>query len=137
MNLETLETRVGRLEKALALFAGEIRLAYRYIQADAGSSLTKSRLILEKLVVQVYTWEMGKEPRKPLLGDMMADNQFTRKIERRIVSRMNGIRDFGNLGPHGERVEPSDAARVLDDLCEVLDWYLQRYRSRCPKDGGI
>ena len=58
---------------------------------------------------------------------MLTDNLFTRRIDRRILSRMNAIRDMGNLGPHGESVEPSDAARVLDDLCEVLDWYLRRY----------
>jgi hypothetical protein len=130
-----LENRVGRLEKALAAFSEELRLAYRYVQTDAGSSLTKSRIILEKLVLQTYKSEMGKEPRKPLLGEMLADNQFTRKIERRIVSRMNNIRDLGNLGPHGERVEACDAARALDDLCEVLDWHLDRYS--CSKTAKV
>jgi Domain of unknown function (DUF4145) len=122
MNLAELQIRIGKLEKALAAFSEELRLALRYIQDDAGSSLTKSRLVLEKLLVKTYTADMGHEPRKPLLGDMLADNQFTRKIERRILSRMHAILDMGNLGPHGEPVQPSDAARVLDDLCEVLDW---------------
>src|SRR5262249_52799397 len=126
MNDEQLESRVSRLEKALATFSEELRLAYRYIRPDAASSLTKSRIVLEKMVALLYKHEMGKEPRKALLGDMLGDNQFTRRIERRILSRMNGIRDLGNLGPHGEPVEPSDATRVLDDLCEVLDWYLLR-----------
>src|SRR5262249_52700096 len=45
----------------------------------------------------------------------------------RISARMNAIRDMGNLGPHGEVVEPQDAMRVLEDLCEVLEWYEQRY----------
>jgi hypothetical protein len=130
MNPETLEARIGRLERALAAFAEELRFAYRYICPDAASSLTKSRLILEKLVVQVYTAEMGRDPKKPLLGEMLADNQFTRRIARRILSRMNAIRDMGNLGPHGESVETSDAVRVLDDLCEVLDWYLHKYASQ-------
>jgi hypothetical protein len=92
---------------------------------------------MEKLLLKIYTIEMGQEPRKPLLGEMLADNQFSRKIERRILSRMNAIRDMGNLGPHGEPVEPSDAAKVLDDLCEVMDWYLGRYSSRAklsPQD---
>jgi hypothetical protein len=79
--------------------------------------------------VQIYTAEMGKEPKKPLLGDMLADNQFTRKIERRILSRMDSVRNMGNLGPHGEAVEASDATRVLEDLCSILDWYLQRYQA--------
>jgi hypothetical protein len=127
MNIEDLENRVARLELALAGFSEELRLAYGHMRPDAASSLTKSRVILEKLAVQVYIAEMGREPRKLLLGEVLADNQFTRKVERRILSRMNAIRDMGNLGPHGEHVESCDAARVLDDICEVLEWYLQRY----------
>lgn len=123
-----LENRVGKLEQTVDAFSKELRLAFHYIDSDAASSLTKSRLVMEKLLLEIYTTEMGREPHKPMLGDMLADNQFTRKIERRICSRMNSIRDMGNLGPHGEAVESSDAATVLDDLCEVLDWYLRKYR---------
>jgi hypothetical protein len=127
-----LETRISKLEKSLSAFSGELRLALHYVQPDAASSLTKSRAVLEKLLVQIYAAEMGHPPRKPLLGEMLADNQFTRRIERRILSRMNAVRDLGNLGPHGESVQPSDAIRVLDDLCEVLDWYLRCYSKADP-----
>jgi hypothetical protein len=132
MGIHDLESRVGKLEKTLSAFAQELRLALRYIQPDAASSLTKSRVVLEKTLATIYALEMGQEPRKPLLGDMLADNQFTRRLERRILSRMNAVRDMGNLGPHGEAVQPNDAARVLDDLCEVLDWYLHRYADSLP-----
>ncbi len=124
--MDDLESRVRKLEEQFTEFSAELRLALSYIRPDAGSSLTKSRIVLEKLVLRIYKAEMGQEPRRPLLGDVLNDNQFTRKLERRILSRMSSIRDMGNLGPHGENVEPSDAARVLDDLCEVLDWYLRR-----------
>jgi protein phosphatase len=126
-DMNDLESRISKLEHALSEFSHELRFALGYIRSDAASSLTKSRVVLEKLLLRIYRAEMGQEPRKPLLGDLLNDNQFTRKFERRVVSRMNAIRDMGNLGPHGEPVEPRDAARVLDDLCEVLDWYLQRY----------
>jgi hypothetical protein len=134
MAAHDLETRVSNLEKAFSVYSQELTLALRYIQADAASSLTKSRIVLEKLLLQVYAAEMKREPRKPLLGDMLLDNQFTKKIERRILSRMNAIRDMANLGPHGEAVESTDAATVLDALCEVLDWYLLRYAGE-PSDG--
>jgi formylglycine-generating enzyme required for sulfatase activity len=42
---------------------------------------------------------------------------------------------MGNLGVHGESVLREDAARALDDLCEVLDWYLQRYG--VEQHGGV
>jgi hypothetical protein len=131
--MDDLEASVRKLEQAFAGFAQEIRLAYRYIQPDSASSLTKSRIVMEKRLLSIYKAEMGVEPKKPLLGDILADNQFTRKIERRILSRMNSIRDMGNLGPHGEVVQPSDAQRVLDDLCTVLDCCLSRYASQMQK----
>ncbi len=92
MSAQELDSRLDRLEKAFAGFSPDLRLARRYMEPDAASSLTKSRMVLEKLVIQVYAAEMGHEPRKPLLGDMLADNQFTRKVERRILSRMTGGR---------------------------------------------
>jgi Domain of unknown function (DUF4145) len=132
MDAHDLERRVEKLENALSAFSPELRLALGYIQADAAGSLIKSRVVLERLLIQVYCDEMGQEPRKPLLGDMLADNQFTRKLERRILSRMNAIRDMGNLAAHGEPVEPHDAVRGLDDLCEVLDWYVRRCGGPTP-----
>jgi hypothetical protein len=122
-----LEHRIGKLEKSVASFAAELRHALGYVRSDAGASLTKTRIVMEKLLVSIYEREMGHEPRKPMLGDMLIDNQFSRKIERRILSRMNAIRDMTNLGAHGETVKPEDAVKALDDLCVVLDWYLQRY----------
>jgi Protein kinase domain/Hsp70 protein/Domain of unknown function (DUF4145) len=122
VDLAPLSARVGDLASALPPFFSEaLLLALHYVHQDPASSLTKTRLVLEKFLLGIYVERMGREPRKPLLGDMLADNQFTRTIERRILSRMNAVRDLGNLGPHGEPVEPSDAARALDDLCEVLD----------------
>jgi tetratricopeptide (TPR) repeat protein len=119
--------KINNLVAAIPAFAEDLRLALQYVPTDAASSLTKSRIVMEKVLVSVFQAEMGHEPKKPLLGDMLTDNQFTRKIERRVLARINSIRDMGNLGPHGEQVEPSDAAKVLDDLCAVLDWYLKRY----------
>jgi formylglycine-generating enzyme required for sulfatase activity len=134
--MEDLEGRVRKLEQEFAAFGHEIRLAYHYIHPDCASSLTKSRMVMEKILVRIYEAEMGKGPRKPLLGEMLADNQLTRKIDRRILSRMNAIRDMGNLGPHGEPVRPDDAERVLDDLCTVLDWCLTRYAAQLRKRGS-
>jgi hypothetical protein len=124
--MNTLEERVEQLAGRVGEWAEHLRLACQHLRSDPGSSLTKSRIVAEKLLLEVYRKEMGCDPKKPLLGDMLADNQFTRKVERRILSRMNAVRDMGNLGPHGEHVEPSDAARVLEDVCIVIEWYIDR-----------
>ena len=132
MGTPDLESRVAKLGKALPAFSQELHFALHYIRPDPGSSLTKARAVLEKLLSTVYATEMGRDPRRPLLGDMLIDNQFTRKVERRILARMDAIRGLSNLGPHGESVEPSDVTRVLDDLCDVLEWYLRRYAVTPP-----
>jgi hypothetical protein len=136
MVIRELATRVAQLQDVLAAYAKELQLALQYVGTDAASSLTKSRAVLERTLIAVYNREMGREPRKPLLGDILADNQFTRRLERRILSRMNAVRDMGNLGPHGEVVQPNDAARVLEDLCEILDWYARRYAGTAPTEPG-
>src|SRR5262245_60203545 len=102
--MNDLESRIGKLEKHFSDFSRALRFAYQYLETDSASSVTKSRMVTEKLLIAVYAAEMGLEPKKPLLGDMLADNQFTRKLERRILARINSIRDMGNLGPHGEEV---------------------------------
>jgi hypothetical protein len=145
MSVDNLETRVNQLAEALPAFARELQLAFRYIQEDPQSSVTKSRQVLAKLLFRLYSAEMGREPREPLAGAMLGDGQFTGRIEPRILYRMNAIREIGDLGSHGAAVEPSDAARVLEDLCEVLDWYLWRTpgpprpapprRAPCPSPG--
>jgi hypothetical protein len=43
---------------------------------------------MEKMLLKIYKTETGKEPKKPLLGDILADNQFTRKIDRRIPAEL-------------------------------------------------
>jgi inactive STAND/Domain of unknown function (DUF4145) len=124
--MRELEARVLRLAKELKTCADELRWAYVYISEDPASSLTKSRVVLEKLLVELYADEMGKEPRRPLINELLQDNQFTRKIERRILVHMNAVRDIGNLGPHDCAVEGDEAESALDHLCVVLDWYLRR-----------
>jgi hypothetical protein len=34
---------------------------------------------------------------------------------------------MGNLNSQGEVVEPNDVSRVLEDLCDILEWHLRRY----------
>jgi hypothetical protein len=49
---------------------------------------------------------------------------------------MNSVRDMGNLGSHGEHVEPRDAKRALEMLLDLVDWYLGVYHQP-TSDGTI
>jgi hypothetical protein len=121
--LDNLGHRVETLGQKNPQLAELLGHAYRYIRTDPGSSLTKSRMILETVVLKMYQMAMGRPPRKPLLGEMLNDNQFTRTLgDSRIVDLMNVIRTIGNFGPHGNQGTSEDAASALDRLCEVIEW---------------
>jgi hypothetical protein len=124
---EALAGRVASLEARLAELASYLQLALQYLTSDPQSSLTKARIILEKVLLALYRRAMKKEPKRPMIGEMLSDKVFTARIPRRIVARMNAIRDMSNLGPHAEAVEPTDAVRVMRDLLEVLEWYVVKY----------
>jgi uncharacterized protein (TIGR02145 family) len=124
-----LEIRIKKLEQRLDFLSDQLNKAFIYIKDDPHSSLTKSRTILERILLNIYKLEMDQEPKRIELGAILTDNQFTRKIDKRIVSRMNAIRDMSNLGVHGEKVVSKDARIVLDNLCEVLEWYYENYKT--------
>jgi hypothetical protein len=138
MSAQDFFDHVTRLEAAGFPHAEGLRSAAAYARSDPGASLAKSRTVLEKVVLGLFRAEMGKEPRKPLLAEMLSDNQFTRKIERRVLALMNNVRELGNLGTHGEPVVARDAERVLADLFDVLDWHLARGGTAAggPADGA-
>jgi hypothetical protein len=128
-----LEIRIKTLERKLEILSDQLNRALEYIENDPQSSLTKSRTILEQILLNIYKLEMGQEPKRIELGAILTDNQFSRKIDKRIISRMNSIRDMCNLGVHGEKVISKDAKIVLDNLCEVLEWYFENYRAIKPE----
>ncbi len=115
--LEKIETKIEGLSE-------QINFALSYISSDPHGSLAKTRMVCEKILLDTYRLLMKKEPKKPLLGDMLNDNQFTRLVERRILSRFNSVRDMANLGVHGEKVNIEDAKRATDDLIVLIDWYI-------------
>jgi hypothetical protein len=125
--------RVTALEAKVAELSLYLKSALGYLSSDPQSSLTKSRIVLEKVLLAIYRSVMKKEPARPMIGDMLSDKGFTASIPRRIAARMNTIRDMCNLGPHGELVDASDAIRVMRDLVDVLDWYVVNYDGDSPQ----
>src|SRR5947208_3523462 len=133
---KALADRIAALEARVTELGTLLQSAVAYLSSDPASSLTKSRVILEKVLLALYRGAMKKEPSRPMIGDMMADNAFMATIPRRIAARMNAIRDMSNLGPHGEEVDTADAIRVMRDLIDVLEWYVVHHDPNCRMTGG-
>lgn len=100
-----------------------------YIHSDPQSALTKSRIVLEKLLQDLFQMIMKKHPER-MIGKMLSNKDFTSKIPQRILFRMNAIREMSNLGPHGGSVEAIDAVRVMQNLLDVIEWYNKTHLER-------
>lgn len=133
---QVLADRITALEARVAELGSFLHSAFGYLSSDPASSLTKSRTILEKVLLALYRGAMKKEPSRPMIGDMLADKAFMANIPRRIAARMNAVRDMSNLGPHGEEVNAADAIRVMRDLIDVLEWYVVHHDPSCQVAGG-
>lgn len=129
-DIKLIVDRITALEAKVEELTAYLKRAVDYASSDAQSSLTKSRIVLEQLLCSVYRREMRVDPPQPMIGPMLSDKAFAARIPRRMLSRMNAIRDMCNLGPHGGEVETSDAVRVMRDLIDVLEWYVKKYPVR-------
>lgn len=120
--------RIKELEDKIDTLSSQLNFAVNYMENDPAGSLNKSRIVLEKVLFNVFVAEMETEPKRTESGFILNNNQFTRKIDARIVARMKSVKDMGNLGTHGEPVlNEADALRVLTDLCDILEWYIENY----------
>jgi Domain of unknown function (DUF4145) len=133
---KVLSDRIAALEARVAELGVFLHSALAYLSSDPASSLTKSRVTLEKVLIVLYRGAMKKEPSRPMIGDMLGEKAFMATVPRRIAARMNSIREMSNLGPHGEEVDAADAIRVMRDLIDVLEWYVVHHDPSCRISGG-
>lgn len=124
-----LGARLARLESKVAGLAEHVTLAIAYQVGDPHASLNKTRSILERLLREAHRSRLGFVPKKATLGDLLANAQLMEGVEVRVCARMRSIQELGNLGSHLEHVTPDDAQRAVDDLVDVIDWFLKNHAS--------
>ena len=122
-----LSEQIKTLEKKVESLAEYLKSALTYLDSDPQSSLTKCRIVLEKMLNSIYSHEMGKEPNKGMIGNILFDKEFSSRIPSRIRARMNFIREITNSGTHGEDIAGEDANRVLQEIVFVAEWYVTNY----------
>lgn len=96
------------------------------LNKDPGGSLTKSRIALEKTLFSLYRDMIDRPPKNMMIGPMLMNTEFKGRIPGRILARMNAVREISNLGSHGGEVYEEDALRALQDLADILEWYVAR-----------
>jgi len=122
-----IEQRIRILCDNLPKLADYLTSALEYSVKDPRISLIKSRIVLENILHKVFYQEMGKPPKRTMIGNILSDKTFYNSLPKRISTRMKSIKDMGNIGAHNEIVHADDAKRVLPDLVEVLEWYVEKY----------
>ena len=125
--LKRIEQKLIPIESRIEGLSSHLRLAFTCRQKDPQSALTKCRILLEKLLRDIYQREFGCMPKATMVGPLLSDKGMRTKITRRMHAKMTAILEMGNLGAHGDEVLPIDAERTLLDLLEVIDWYFDRY----------
>lgn len=127
--LDQLENRISDLEKFYAPLFNQLKIALDLIKIEPASSLSKSRSILEILISDIYIIELNQSPDNKTLNDKIQDLSLSKKIKKNILARINYIRSQCNNAVHNEEVTKNDAIDVLENLCDVFEWYLKKYKS--------
>lgn len=137
MNEEYLRNEIEKLEAELALLKGDMRRALNYSKDDPNGALNKTRIILEKIVKDVYRKEMNQEPDpKAMLGSLISPNEKTKpfrdKIDSPILNQIFYLQKMGNFGSHDnpDPITVRQAVSSLNTLCDIIDWYLEKYVGR-------
>lgn len=142
---DDLGSRIRRLGKMIPEFGDELRSASGHLESEPKTSATKARTVLEGVVAKTYLKTMSKEPKICQIGSMLAENQFTKRIgDEIIINKMRNVQNYGNSSVHVKidedvlpppNLPPKDAKKILDDLCDVLDWYLRTHEPEAQEGG--
>jgi hypothetical protein len=127
-----LEKAVKLLEIHIAGVAGHLRKALEYAHSDPGASLVKTRQVFEKVLLDAYS-QQSVPPKRSAINGILCDTQFTQGLDPRVFARMRHLQELGNIAAHGHKVLPADATRALEDVCEVVEWYLTQRPLNCPE----
>ena len=67
-----------------------------------------------------------------MAGRLLANKDIRARLPRRMLAKMNMIRELANLGAHGDDISSDDAEMTLLNIVEVLDWYFDTYQHSAP-----
>lgn len=126
----TLEKRIKSLEKKSEDFDKILHLSLFYLESDPESSLSKTRTVLEKILIDCFIKEMGIPPKKKTIELIIGNTQFQRSIPKDILVAIRTVQGYGNIGVHHSTIVNSKTAyKAIFELIDVMEWYIEKYIS--------
>jgi protein-tyrosine-phosphatase len=122
-----LSERVARLASSADL-AQELPEALASADSDPSTSLTKSRILLERLLRSVAQFEGVALQGKPMVGNLLEEKALRRQLPVVTLAEMEYVnRVASSAGPHPGQADTAAAIRVLEHLCRAIEWYAYQY----------
>lgn len=126
-SLQRIEQKLAIVERWFGDLSAPLRNAFSYRISDPQSALTKCRILLEKLLQDIHKREFGTTSGAAMVGQLLSNKELRNRLPRRMLAKMNMIRELANLGAHGDQVSSDDVEMTLLNIFEVLDWYHETY----------
>ncbi|CCG40423.1 DEAD/DEAH box helicase family protein [Magnetospirillum molischianum] len=114
---------------ALAELGG---FAEHYLHSDPTSALTKLRIFGEQLTKAIY-WELRlKRPEDQHFDALISASEFKQALPKVILDKLHILRREGNKAAHGQVIDTSRAAWVLEEAAQLGHWFLVRFQGAKP-----
>jgi hypothetical protein len=129
-----LRNRISKLSTKDITFKNNLKLAYDLMEKDPPLALAKIRMTLETVISKIYQQEKEHTPKTINLRSLLKTDFIHRVVDKRIITRMHTIRSIGNIGIHDGAVNAEDAKMGLENLCDVMDWYFEKYETESSNE---
>ena len=117
MNLECLEKKgIARIEDAQRIL--------QLIEIDPGSTLTKMRVIIGKIISFIY--KRNFPSRSVKLSDMIYELNKKNAFPPFIYIYLNTLRLAGNIGAHEKVDSKKEVEAVLPIFIRVIEWFVNQ-----------
>ncbi|QTA81084.1 DUF4145 [Desulfonema limicola] len=94
------------------------------LDIDPGSTLTRIRVIIEKMIKYVFSQKVGKANKK--LADMLVELNKRKVFPPIIYIYLNTLRLTGNIAAHKGEGSKEEVEAVIPVFIRVVEWFIDR-----------
>src|SRR6266404_476351 len=126
---EELGLRVSELLSSSTGIPSELSSALDYVRNDPATALTKARICLEAILKSTLSRHGILLP-EATLGQLLGKEPIKKGWPGIIRTKMFYVEGIASaMGPHSDALaDTKHAIRVLEEVCDVLEWYASSLR---------